>query len=53
MNPKKTLKDDVELALRALHEKIDSLKAQVDKLCETTGECEFIDEAAAPTKKKK
>ncbi len=39
MDSKKILKDDVETALKALHEKIDSLKAQVEKLCETTGDC--------------
>jgi|ETNvirnome_2_300_1030623.scaffolds.fasta_scaffold01335_9 prefoldin subunit 5 len=53
MGPKKTLKDDVELALRVLHEKIDSLKAQIDKLCETTGECEIIEKAPELAKEKK
>ena len=36
MSTKKTLKEEVELVLLALHQKIDSLKEKVDKLCETT-----------------
>ncbi len=39
MEPKKIIKDQVELALIDLHEKIDSLRAKVDKLCESTEEC--------------
>jgi hypothetical protein len=39
MNGKKTLRDEVELALVALHKKIDSLRAKVDQLCESTDSC--------------
>jgi len=42
MDPKKDIKDEVESALLLLHEKIDFLKAQVEKLCESTGECKTI-----------
>jgi hypothetical protein len=37
MDSKKNLKEEVELALLNLHEKIDFLKEKVDKLCETSG----------------
>jgi hypothetical protein len=47
MSIKKSVKDEVESVLIAISAKIDSLKAQVDKLCESTGACE------APTKKQK
>jgi|TARA_R110000824_G_scaffold317472_2_gene504663 hypothetical protein len=36
MSTKKTLKEEVELALLTLHQKVDSLKEKVDKLCKTT-----------------
>ena len=36
MSTKKTLKEEVELALITLHQKVDSLKEKVDKLCKTT-----------------
>ena len=39
MASKQTLKDEVESAILALHQKIDSLKAKVDKLCQSTSEC--------------
>jgi hypothetical protein len=39
MDSNKTLKDEVESALMVLHAKIESLKAQVDKMCESTGKC--------------
>ena len=38
MDTKKSVHNDVKLALQMLNEKIESLKAKVDKLCETT-EC--------------
>ena len=37
MDSKKKLQKDVELALRTLHQTIDSLKEKVDKLCESSG----------------
>ena len=37
MDSKKTTKEEVELALTTLREKIESLQAKVDKLCETSG----------------
>ena len=36
MGVKKNLKQEVELVLRALEEKIDSLQEKVEKLCENT-----------------
>jgi len=42
MDTKKNIKNEVESALLLLHEKIDFLKAQVEKLCESTGECNTI-----------
>jgi len=36
MDPKKNIKKEVELALKTLHQKLDRLREQVDKLCETT-----------------
>lgn len=39
MSIKKSVKNEVESALLALHQKIDSLKAKVDQLCESTGKC--------------
>jgi hypothetical protein len=39
MNTKKKIKEEVELALLALHEKIDFLRARVDKLCDATDAC--------------
>jgi hypothetical protein len=36
MKSKKTIKDEIELTLKVLQEKIDSMKEKVDKLCETT-----------------
>ena len=39
MSIKKSVKNEVESALLALHKKIDSLKAKVDQLCESTGKC--------------
>ena len=38
MDSKKDIKQEVALALEALHKKLDFLKAKVDKLCEHT-EC--------------
>ena len=37
MDSKKKVKDEVELALMNLHQKLDSLKEKVDKLCESSG----------------
>ena len=37
MDSKKKVKDEVELALMSLHQKLDSLKEKVDKLCESSG----------------
>ena len=37
MDPKKNIKEEVELALKNLHQKLDRLREQVDRLCETTG----------------
>jgi hypothetical protein len=37
MDPKKNIKEEVELALKSLHQKLDTLKEKVDQLCETTG----------------
>jgi hypothetical protein len=39
MDTKKNINEDVEGALLLLHKRIDFLKAQVEKLCETTGKC--------------
>tara|TARA_R110000824_G_scaffold142054_1_gene308951 strand:+ start:7336 stop:7494 length:159 start_codon:yes stop_codon:yes gene_type:complete len=39
MDPKPNLKDEVRTALLKLHQKIDSLKEKVDKLCESTENC--------------
>jgi hypothetical protein len=39
MDSKKKLKDEVQSALLLLHQKIDSLKEKVDKLCESTENC--------------
>tara|TARA_Y100001963_G_scaffold124048_1_gene174529 strand:- start:1076 stop:1234 length:159 start_codon:yes stop_codon:yes gene_type:complete len=36
MDPKKNIQKEVELALKTLHQKLDRLREQVDKLCETT-----------------
>jgi hypothetical protein len=40
MDSKKKIKKEVELALKHLHQKIDTLKKKVDQLCETTNGCE-------------
>ena len=32
-----TAEEEVELALKSLHQKLDTLKEKVDQLCETTG----------------
>jgi len=53
MNSKKTLKDEVESALMVLHAKIESLKAQVDKMCESTGTCNPPPDAPSAQKEKK
>jgi len=50
MDPKNDLKDDVKAVLLKLHQKIDSLKEKVDKLCETT---DCLEPSKAPTKKNK
>tara|TARA_R110002020_G_scaffold56722_1_gene156713 strand:- start:29 stop:190 length:162 start_codon:yes stop_codon:yes gene_type:complete len=50
MDSKKKLQKDVELALRMLHQTIDSLKEKVDKLCESSG---CFDAVAPPDKSKK
>jgi hypothetical protein len=39
MDQRTSLKDDVRAALLALHQKIDSLKEKVDKLCQSTEDC--------------
>jgi hypothetical protein len=39
MDPKPNLKDEVRTALLKLHQKIDSIKEKVDKLCESTENC--------------
>ena len=39
MDPKITLRDEIRAALLKLHQKIDSLKEKVDKLCESTEDC--------------
>ena len=39
MDPKNSLKDEVRAALLILHQKIDSLKEKVEKLCESTENC--------------
>jgi len=39
MDRKPNLKDDVRAALLVLHQKIDSLKEKVDKLCKSTENC--------------
>ena len=51
MDSKKTIKEEVELALQNLHQKIDSLKEKVDKLCETTGCFEVIETQDNKTQK--
>ena len=40
MDPKNSLKNEVRAALLRLHQKIDSIKEKVDKLCESTENCE-------------
>lgn len=52
MNSKKTFKKEIEYALKGLHQKIDSMKEKVDKLCETTG-CFGATELEPPKKDKK
>lgn len=37
MDSKKNIKEEVELALKNLHQKLDSLKEKVEQLCESTG----------------
>tara|TARA_R110000824_G_scaffold278217_1_gene466371 strand:- start:927 stop:1085 length:159 start_codon:yes stop_codon:yes gene_type:complete len=39
MDPKTNLKDEVRAALLILHQKIDSFKEKVDKLCASTKNC--------------
>jgi hypothetical protein len=51
MDPKTNLKDEVRAALLALHQKIDSLKEKVDKLCKSTEDCS--DPTAKPCSKEK
>lgn len=41
MSTKKTRKDEVELALKILHQQINALKEKVEELCESTGGCEI------------
>ena len=48
----KTFKKEIEYTLKGLHQKIDSMKEKVDKLCETTGGFKTI-ELEAPKKDKK
>ena len=51
MDPKDDLKDDVRAVLRKLHQKLDSLKEKVDKLCETTNCFESPESDAKKNKK--
>lgn len=53
MSIKKSIKDEVESVLVALNEKIDSLKAKVDKLCESTEHCTSLTENPSKSKEKK
>jgi|TARA_R110002020_G_scaffold78132_4_gene196681 hypothetical protein len=53
MDSKKSLKDELESALVALNEKIDSLKAKVDQLCQNTGGCDIEPEERKKTPKSK
>ena len=39
MSTKKTPKDEVELALKVLHQQINTLKQKVEELCESTEGC--------------
>jgi hypothetical protein len=53
MSIKKSIKDEVESVLVVLNEKIDSLKAKVDKLCESTEQCAPLYEKSSESKEKK
>ena len=53
MKNEKSLKDEVQLALLTLHKKIDSLKEQVDRLCQSTEECSTLDEKPIQNNKKR
>jgi hypothetical protein len=50
MDTQKKIKEEVELALLALHEKIDFLRTQVDKLCAATGACKKDPPRSSPQK---
>ena len=52
MDPKNDIKDEVKAALLKLHEKIDSLKEKVDKLCKSTEDC-TVDVRKSSSKEKK
>ena len=39
MDSRKHIKKEAFLAFKALHQKIDSVKERVEKLCEQTAEC--------------
>ena len=50
VDSKEKLKKEVESALIILHEKIDSLKEKVDKLCESSGCFKNLDDTDLPKK---
>jgi len=52
MDSKKNLKDEVKSALLLLHQKIDSLKEKVDKMCESTENCSLEAQEACSKEKK-
>ena len=53
MSVKKSVKNEVESALLVLHQKLDSLKAKVDQLCESTGKCSSHPEKRSSTDREK
>jgi hypothetical protein len=53
MDTKKNVKDEVESVLLSLHKKLDSLRAKVEALCESTGVCNAPAAEKPATKDKK
>tara|TARA_R110002074_G_scaffold194299_1_gene360378 strand:- start:533 stop:694 length:162 start_codon:yes stop_codon:yes gene_type:complete len=53
MGTKKNVKEDVESVLLSLHAKIDSLRAKVEALCQSTSACNRITPDEHKSKKDK